>query len=68
MPPHAFIAIWARTASRISPVSELSYKDERIVINDGQVGPLSQRLFDELSAIQRGLKPDRHGWMVEVDS
>ena len=57
----------AGTAAVISPVSELSYKDERIVINDGQVGPLSQRLFDELSAIQRGLKPDRHGWMVEVD-
>ncbi len=58
----------AGTAAVISPVSELSYKDERIVVNDGQVGPLSQRLFDELSAIQRGLKPDRHGWMVEVDS
>ena len=58
----------AGTAAVISPVSELSYKDETVVVNNGQVGPLSQRLFDELSAIQRDLKPDRHGWMVEVDS
>ncbi len=29
---------------------------------------LYDSVFDELSAIQRGLKPDRHGWMVEVDS
>ena len=58
----------AGTAAIISPVSELSYKGERMLINEGQVGRLSQRLFDELSAIQRGLKPDRHGWMVEVDS
>ncbi len=58
----------AGTAAVISPVSELSYKDETVVVNNGQVGPLAQHLFDELSAIQRGLKPDRHGWMVEVDS
>ncbi len=58
----------AGTAAVISPVGELSYKDEAVVVNNGQAGPLSQRLFDELSAIQRGLKPDRHGWMVEVDS
>ena len=58
----------AGTAAVISPVSELSYRGESIVINDGQVGPLSQQLFDDLSAIQRGTKPDTHGWMVAVDA
>jgi branched-chain amino acid aminotransferase len=56
------------TAAVISPVSELCYQGKRITISDGQVGPLAQRLFDEISAIQRGLKPDRHGWVVEVES
>lgn len=56
------------TAAVISPVSELSYKGENVTINGGGVGPLAQRLFDEISAIQRGLKPDAHGWVVEVDS
>jgi len=55
------------TAAVISPVSELSYQDQTVTINNGQVGPLAQRLFDEISAIQRGLKPDPHGWVVEVD-
>jgi branched-chain amino acid aminotransferase len=56
------------TAAVISPVSELAYKGERVTISNGQVGPLAQRLFDEISAIQRGLKPDPHGWTVEIKS
>jgi len=55
------------TAAVISPVSELSYQGQRITMSNGQVGPLAQRLFDEISAIQRGLKPDPHGWVVEVN-
>jgi len=54
------------TAAVISPVSELAYKDEKLAIGDGKVGPLAQRLFDDISAIQRGLKPDPHGWVVEI--
>jgi branched-chain amino acid aminotransferase len=54
------------TAAVISPVSELAYKDEKLIISHGKVGPLAQRLFDEISDIQRGLKPDPHGWVVEI--
>ena len=54
------------TAAVISPVSELAYKGEKLTISNGKVGPLAQRLFDEISDIQRGLKPDPHGWVVEI--
>ena len=54
------------TAAVISPVSELSYKGQSLTVNNGQVGPLAERLFEDISAIQRGLKPDPHGWVVEV--
>ncbi len=54
------------TAAVISPVSELGYKGEKITLGTGKVGPLAQRLFDEISNIQRGLKPDPHGWVVEI--
>jgi branched-chain amino acid aminotransferase len=54
------------TAAVISPVSELAYKDEKLAIGDGKVGPLAQRLFDDISAVQRGLKPDPHGWVAEI--
>jgi branched-chain amino acid aminotransferase len=56
------------TAAVISPVSHLVYKGEAIQIGDGKVGPLAQRLFDEISDIQRGLKPDPHGWVVEIEA
>lgn len=54
------------TAAVISPVGELAYKGERIRVHDGEVGPLSQRLFNTLSDIQRGRMPDRHGWMTPI--
>lgn len=56
------------TAAVISPVSDFVYKGENIRVGDGNVGPLAQRLFDEISDIQRGLKPDPHGWVVEIKS
>jgi len=55
------------TAAVISPVGELAYKGERFRVGDGEAGPLSRRLFDDLSDIQRGRRPDRHGWMVPVE-
>jgi branched-chain amino acid aminotransferase len=54
------------TAAVISPVSELAYKGERLVIADGKVGPLAQRLFTDIAAIQRGLQADPHNWVVEI--
>jgi branched-chain amino acid aminotransferase len=56
------------TAAVVSPVSELSYQGQSVTLSNGQVGPLAQRLFDEISAIQRGLNPDPHGWVVELQS
>ncbi|HMG55568.1 MAG TPA: branched-chain amino acid aminotransferase [Kofleriaceae bacterium] len=54
------------TAAVISPVGELGYKDQKLVINDNKPGAMAQRLFDELTGIQRGSVPDRHGWLVTV--
>jgi branched-chain amino acid aminotransferase len=54
------------TAAVISPVGELGYQSNRMVINDGRPGEMAQRLFHELTSIQQGRIADRHGWMVEV--
>jgi branched-chain amino acid aminotransferase len=56
------------TAAVVSPVSHLVYKEEEVKVGDGKVGPLAQRLFDEISDIQRGLKPDPHKWVVEIEA
>ena len=59
--------VWGTgTAAVISPVGELSYKGERIVINGGRIGPLTQKLYDTIVGIQYGTAPDPHGWTVAV--
>ena len=40
------------TAAVISPVGQLYYKGEEIVINDFKTGELTQKLYDTLTGIQ----------------
>jgi branched-chain amino acid aminotransferase len=59
--------VWGTgTAAVISPVGELAYRDERMVINEGKIGSLTQRLYDAIVGIQYGQSPDPDGWTVEV--
>ncbi len=54
------------TAAVVSPVGEIRYNDKDIVVSDGQVGPIAQRLYDELTDIQYGRAKDPMGWVVPV--
>ena len=54
------------TAAVISPVGVLGYKEKAFTVGSGGVGPLTQRLYDEVTGIQSGRLPDRFGWMHEV--
>ena len=54
------------TAAVISPVGELNYNDEAIVINDSKTGPLSQKLYDTITGIQLGTVEDTLNWTVEI--
>lgn len=54
------------TAAVISPIGELKYGEENMIINNNKIGEVSQRLYDELTGIQWGRIPDRFGWTVEV--
>jgi len=59
--------VWGTgTAAVISPVGELAYKGERIVINGGKIGELTQKLYDAIVSIQYATAPDTHGWTVPV--
>ncbi len=53
------------TAAVISPVGSLFYKDRTYPINGEKTGPLAQKLFDEITGIQYGERPDPYGW-VEI--
>lgn len=59
-------AFGSGTAAVISPVGELSWKGEKIIINGNQTGPFAQRLFDQVTGIQYGVVPDKHNWIDPV--
>jgi branched-chain amino acid aminotransferase len=54
------------TAAVIAPVGSLIYKGEEHVINNFEIGDISQKLYDTLTGIQRGRLPDTHNWIVSV--
>lgn len=54
------------TAAVISPIGELFWKDQRIALSGGRIGELSRRLYDELTGIQYGKKPDKFNWIYKI--
>lgn len=54
------------TAAVISPIGEFLWKNEKLLVNNGEIGKLSHDLYDTLTGIQNGTKPDPFGWRVEV--
>lgn len=55
------------TAAVISPVGILDFMGERITVNHGRVGEISEKLYGEITGIQYGEVPDRHGWVYRMD-
>lgn len=55
------------TAAVISPVGQITYKGENVIVAGGEMGELSQRLYDEIVAIQYGEKEDPYGWRTRID-
>ena len=53
------------TAAVISPVGKLRFEDEVMVINGGEIGPVSQKIYDTITGIQLGRVEDPFGWRVE---
>lgn len=54
------------TAAVVSPIGEILYKGKKYSINEGKIGPLTQKLYDELTGLQRGEKPDPFGWTLKI--
>ena len=54
------------TAAVISPIGLLKWGDKLMEIGGGKIGELSQRIYDELTAIQWGHGEDKFGWTYEV--
>jgi branched-chain amino acid aminotransferase len=55
------------TAAVISPVGQMNYKGKDYSIAGGTMGQLSQKLYDEIVAIQYGEAKDPFGWRMRID-
>lgn len=54
------------TAAVISPVGKLRYKDDVMVIGNGEIGAVSQKIYDTVTGIQLGKLADPFGWRLSV--
>ncbi len=54
------------TAAVISPVGHLRFQDHVMQIKDGNIGEISQKLYDTITGIQLGKVEDNNNWTVEV--
>lgn len=56
------------TAAVISPIGGIQYRDQlHVFYSETEVGPVTRRLYDELTGIQFGDIEAPEGWIVKVD-
>ena len=54
------------TAAVVSPIGELCYKGTKYIINNGEIGKVTQHLYDTLTGIQWGKIKDTRGWTYPI--
>ncbi len=54
------------TAAVVSPIGELCYKGTKYIINNGEIGKVTQHLYDTLTGIQWGKIEDTRGWTYPI--
>ncbi len=54
------------TAAVVSPIGHLFYNGKEYTVSDNKIGPLTQKLYDNLTGIQWGRLEDSHGWSEVV--
>lgn len=58
------------TAAVISPIQridDLENNKSYVISKDGKPGPISEKLYNKLRAIQYGDEPDVHNWVMVLD-
>jgi len=55
------------TAAVIAAIGEVRHVGGSFKIGDGQDGPVTRRLREQLTGLQRGAYPDPHGWLHAIN-
>jgi len=59
-------AFGSGTAAVVSPIGEMGWEEHHVTICNGEIGPLTHKLYDTLTGIQWGKLPDPYGWVVKL--
>ena len=54
------------TAAVVSPIGHLFYNGKDYTVSNNEIGPLTQKLYDNLTGIQWGKIEENKGWSVKV--
>lgn len=54
------------TAAVISPIGQLGWKGQDIILNNNKIGNISQRLYDTITGIQYGNIKDKFNWISVI--
>ena len=54
------------TAAVVSPVNQIGYKGNKVSIGNGDIGKITQTLYDTLTGIQTGKVEDPFGWITHI--
>ncbi|MFC4023977.1 branched-chain amino acid aminotransferase [Oceanobacillus longus] len=61
-------AFGSGTAAVISPIGQLTWEGEDLIVNEGKTGEISQKIFDTITGIQYGKMEDPFNWIVNVET
>jgi branched-chain amino acid aminotransferase len=56
------------TGAVIAPVGRLGYEQRDVAVNGNQSGPVARRVYEELTGIQYGRRPDPYGWTRVIET
>jgi branched-chain amino acid aminotransferase len=56
------------TGAVIAPVGRLGFEQRDVILNGNQPGPVARRVYDELTGIQYGRRPDPYGWTTVLQA
>jgi branched-chain amino acid aminotransferase len=52
------------TAVEVTPIRSV----DKIVVGKGSAGPITRKIQEEFFGVTSGTKPDRHGWLTQVNA
>ncbi len=56
----------AGTAAIVAPIGSINYQGKEHIFSEGEIGEITNELYNDLTGIQFGTTNDKFGWMTEI--